>query len=311
MSDQPAEEPQKIRVQGVLAIPPLTQTVIFPSSAPYQQVLPFVYQHIHKRYTQLFGVEPVFETVEISSSVKPKDPNCLNIGDFVAQTDPLITITYELKDADILAKFSYEAAEGRAALVESVPSTSASSSGQPKKSKKKREMTGSTADGQNMADLLAKVLESNKALTEKVEDLMKQVQDGKAENKASHQRIDGLVKRVEALEKTTQALHRRAILDQARDKLLSTFKLKPYKFATPELLLSAVRRDLNSLGKLVLSDNALQLIFLSNSIWNEGSVAAYEADLGVAALSSTLTETKRKTLMEVFKYVNGTEHALE
>ncbi|KAG6855648.1 hypothetical protein H0H87_012666 [Tephrocybe sp. NHM501043] len=296
-----------VLVNGIFALPPFTQPIKVPAHLPVLKTEAFLADLMARRYEAILGVKPKFESTRFLTEVQRKNPQAPALRDY--QTDPSLTslpliIVYDMKEDDVLVKLHQDAAQGREALVENVVLKSAPSSSKKKGKGKGATATESQMAGQ-MAELMRKIERMEISNGEEIQGLKSEIQGLKSENKY-------LVERVTTVEKTLQKLHRRIILDQARDKVLETCQLDRNQFATPELLLSAVKTRLPA-SPPVLSVEALDLIFLSNRIRDEGNVAAHEArheDVGIAILSSSLTEVQRMTLREVYEYMHSAEPML-
>ncbi|KAG6859529.1 hypothetical protein C0991_000554, partial [Blastosporella zonata] len=102
-----------------------------------------------------------------------------------------------------------------------------------------------------------------------------------------------------------RALHRRVLLDQARNDLLFESRLDRRDFeGRSEDLLIAIRGALPS--NVQLSEAALRTVLLGGPIRAHGNVVAHDAspdDISLAILGTDITEKQRKTLWEIYVYV--------
>ncbi|KAG6809734.1 hypothetical protein H0H92_014958 [Tricholoma furcatifolium] len=124
---------------------------------------------------------------------------------------------------------------------------------------------------------------------------------------------NGLVADHRQLEMKMRSLHRRSLLDQARNELLFTTRLNRQDYENkPQALLAAVKQALPA--GVDLSDLALQSIFLTGEIRAKGNIVAHEAtqdEVAHAVLGSENTTAVRKVLREIYKYVYKTEPKLD
>lgn len=106
------------------------------------------------------------------------------------------------------------------------------------------------------------------------------------------------------------ALHRRVLLDLAREKLLERFpiaeRMNSRKLA--ETLVSRRAAD----DREELPDRAVRMV-CSGTLREDGNLAAHQAsfdDLSQSALDASLMQSERETLKNIFIYVFGAEPVL-
>ena len=127
--------------------------------------------------------------------------------------------------------------------------------------------------------------------------------------------------------KTLSALHRRVVLDQARDIIIDRYvfslsslrlggvsNLEERKKAL-RLLLTTVRSHLTKADAHMLSDNELQMIFDGgkHTVRDTGNEAAHHAslsDISLAVLANYLTDKQSKALANIYKFTHNTEPQL-
>ncbi|KNZ76113.1 hypothetical protein J132_00267 [Termitomyces sp. J132] len=166
-------------------------------------------------------------------------------------------------------------------------------------------------ENQHLKDEISTLKDDNSALSNKVETLEKENCDLREETRAQRDRI-------EQLEKTIHPLNRRITLDKAREKLLQELSLNQSDYSKPADLLEVVKKNIKAKATndpmAKLHDDALKMIFRSNSIRDAGNVAAHEAseeELGVAVLSYDLTEKQRTLLEAIYEYAFGKKPVLQ
>ncbi|KAG6874916.1 hypothetical protein C0993_011616 [Termitomyces sp. T159_Od127] len=107
-------------------------------------------------------------------------------------------------------------------------------------------------------------------------------------------------------------IYRRMVLDQARIRLLDLTGINSEDFNSSGLLEEAVEARLPK--NFALKKSALDMIFKTGSVRQQGNTAAHEGPpeaIALAILGSDLSNSDRTTLAVVYKYVYGVEPALE
>ena len=106
------------------------------------------------------------------------------------------------------------------------------------------------------------------------------------------------------------ALHRRVLLDLAREKLLERYPIaepmSSHKLA--EALISRRAAD----DREELPNKAVRMV-CSGTLREDGNIAAHQAsfdDLSQSALDASLIQSERETLKNIFIYVLGEEPVL-
>ncbi|KAG1742181.1 hypothetical protein EDB19DRAFT_2038567 [Suillus lakei] len=148
--------------------------------------------------------------------------------------------------------------------------------------------------------------------------LSKQADDIK-QLKASNTEITATLERHSSM---LHALHRRVVLDEARDLLIdrydfaiSDLRLGGHRTAAEKQtalgeLVQAVRSKLNAEDKTLLSDEALQMIFErgKNTVRQRGNDAAHNAseeDLSVAILGTGLDSSQLALLEKIYEFTHN------
>ncbi|KAG5635044.1 hypothetical protein DXG03_005571, partial [Asterophora parasitica] len=146
-----------------------------------------------------------------------------------------------------------------------------------------------------------------KTREEEREDTVKELKDtitGLEESQEHlNKEIRPMKKTIDCLQKIVGPLHRRAIVDEARNQLLEMYQISPRNYATAKLLLAAVKERMITVAwRHLLSADALDLIFLPSAIRNAGNLAvqASAEDLSFAIVSTSLEERDRKALREIY-----------
>ena len=124
------------------------------------------------------------------------------------------------------------------------------------------------------------------------------------------------------------ALHRRVVLDQARDLIIDRygFKISDLRLgghrnqverqAMLQSLLRMVRSALSSEDSDLLSDDALRMIFdgAKHTIRDAGNIVAHEAstsDISLAVLEGNLTPKQSETLSAIYIFTHNQEPQLK
>jgi hypothetical protein len=140
--------------------------------------------------------------------------------------------------------------------------------------------------------------------------------------------IAGLSTKVARQTKILNALHRRVVLDQARDLIINRygFKISDLRLGDHQNqterqtklhdLLHSVRSALNPEDSDLLSDDALQMIFdgAKNTIRDAGNEVAHQAstsDISLAVLEGSLTQKQSDALKKIYRFTHNQEPQLE
>jgi hypothetical protein len=124
------------------------------------------------------------------------------------------------------------------------------------------------------------------------------------------------------------ALHRRVVLDQARDLIIDRYGFKIFDLrlgghrnqverqAMLRSLLLKVRSALSSEDSNLLSDDALQMIFdgAKHTIRDAGNEVAHQAstsDINLAVLEGSLTQKQSEALSKIYIFTHNQEPQLE
>jgi hypothetical protein len=127
---------------------------------------------------------------------------------------------------------------------------------------------------------------------------------------------------------TLNALHRRVVLDQARDTIIDRygFKLSELRLggyqnlserqAALRSLLKLVREKLVPQDSAILSDDALKMIFDGSkyTIRNAGNEVAHQAltsDISLAVLEGGLTQKQLDILASIYRFTHNKEPELQ
>jgi hypothetical protein len=124
------------------------------------------------------------------------------------------------------------------------------------------------------------------------------------------------------------ALHRRVVLDQARDLIIDRYgfnisdlrlgghRNQAERKAALRSLLRSVRKVLSSEDSDLLSDDALRMIFdgAKHTIRDGGNEVAHQAstsDISLAVLEGSLTQKQSEALSKIYTFTHNKEPQLE
>ncbi|KAF8075711.1 hypothetical protein FPV67DRAFT_379044 [Lyophyllum atratum] len=161
----------------------------------------------------------------------------------------------------------------------------------------------------------------NADLESKNADLEARMDDFNRKNSALTDRVDGLENENIELKAEVQrhtpvlhALHRRVVLDRAKEMLLDDCTLARQVFPNAQAAITAVRNSCSARGVTRLSGPALEMVFAPGVIRAKGNSAAHTAspnDVSLAVLGSDLPPAQQKMLGEIYKYVYDKEPSLD
>ncbi|KAG5335308.1 hypothetical protein C0989_001494 [Termitomyces sp. Mn162] len=318
----------EVQVSGVLAIPIFTCSNSFPIKTLVKKAALECFANLHTEYCNIFTEAPRVEDISLcvdsgtdiptftrSKSLRGAGSNSTTLGDVRLPDEPnSITFLYHL-NADTydshINNMGIEIIKLRQHNLVLSEELDMPSPPPPSKVSRKKSKKNGIYENQHLKDEISTLKDDNSALSNKVETLEKENCDLREETRAQRDRI-------EQVEKTIHPLNRRITLDKAREKLLQELSLNQSDYPKPADLLEVVKKNIKAKATndpmAKLPDDALKMIFRSNSIRDAGNVAAHEAseeELGVAVLSYDLTEKQRTLLEAIYEYAFGKKPVLQ
>ncbi|KAG6824933.1 hypothetical protein H0H92_005364 [Tricholoma furcatifolium] len=339
MSSGSAAMESTVTLFGVVAVPSLTNCKTFPrgSDTSLNSAFDQVLQPIRQRFFDSTQVYPELGDIHINASMTMKD-HSRPIHDLVVDQNPIITTVFMLKNPPSYtatpvgqpakaAPTSLDDILSRIAKLEAA-NTNLEAANKNLEAERKTSKDAFTAlkrevkNGESAYEALSKKFstlkrDSDNAYTA----LSKKLSESEEENqnlwtqlnalKHDHHELrnehDSLFEAHAELEKPFRSLHRRVLLDKARDKIYSDLSLRRENYENNSDFLTAVKRALPAKR---LSDKALDAILITGSLREQGNIVAHEAtqkDISLAVLSNDLTKQEVNMLREIYVYVYDEE----
>ncbi|KAG1742180.1 hypothetical protein EDB19DRAFT_1907647 [Suillus lakei] len=326
-------EEEKLAITGVLVDPEsLSFTLRVKRDTTFLNVIYRLSNELSAQYNTLFDPQSPIELDEvdffIASNPKTNDDHFQPVSSLSvpAPSEQTFTALFKMPQTHALRSFVNENKENRAQMTaellirdDELSRLKVLEPSKPSRNKKKKgssvahvsEIDGSPFQ-KALNDMRQELRQEFLGIIGEQADEIKQLKASNTETKATLDRHSS----------TLHALHRRVVLDEARDLLINRydFAINDLRLGGPKTaaekrkalreLVQAVRSKLNAEDKALLSDKALQMIFESgkNTVRQQGNDAAHNAskeDLSLAILGTGLTPSQLALLEKIYEFTHN------